>query len=240
MGVLSFANAKLNGRKAEKKIRKAEHKAIKVSAKAKAKAESAQEQKVRKKELRAAEKRDKAANKTSRKNAKASAKAQQKVAEADAKAAAEQTKQAAEAAMFTPAKMKRYLTVGRMVAPVAVPIAYRGAVAARAQFTEVKAKRAGVPASVLNQYGGPSASLRARIATARNSAARVGDAEQTGEGRAFVDAMSSRLDNLQIAADAADTMPPSQRKSAQRAIDNELSAIDNDLLARLNVHPDGN
>ncbi|WP_269430989.1 DUF6474 family protein [Gordonia sihwensis] len=32
-------------------------------------------------------------------------------------------------------------------------------------------------------------------------------------------------------------MPAQQRKNAQRAIDNELTAIDNDLLARLNVHP---
>ncbi|GEE00478.1 hypothetical protein nbrc107696_09240 [Gordonia spumicola] len=224
-------------RKAEKKIRKGEEKAIKYRAKAQAKAATAAERKLHKKDLRTEQKFHKKAQKSERKTAKVTAKAQSKVAAAEAKTIAEQAKADAAAAFFTPAKMKRFLTVGRMAAPIVVPIAYRGAVAARAQLTAYQAQRAGVPAAVLTQFGGPSAALRARIATSRDSAGKVAAAESTAEGRDFVAAMTGRLDNLQVAADAADVMPPAQRKSAQRAIDNELTAIDNDLLARLNVHP---
>lgn len=237
MGLLSSVRAQRTDRKADKKIRKGEEKAIKYRAKAQAKAESAAERKLRKKQLRTEDKFHKRAQKTERKTTKSSAKAQRKVAEAEAKIVAEQAKADAAKALFTPAKMKRFLTVGRMAAPVLVPIAYRGAVAARAQLTEVQARRAGVPAQVLTQFGGPSAALRARISTSRDSAVKVAATEQTAEGKAFVDAMTVRLENLEVAADAADAMPPAQRKSAQRAIDNELTAIDNDLLARLNVHP---
>ncbi|QRY62440.1 hypothetical protein JVX90_19060 [Gordonia sp. PDNC005] len=237
MGLLSSVREERTERKAEKKIRKGEEKAIKYRAKAEAKASTAAERKLRKKDLRTEQKFHKRAQKQERKTIKADAKAQQKVAAAEAKTVAEQSKAAAEAAFFTTTKMKRYLAVGRLAAPIVVPIAYRAAVAARAQLTELQAQRAGVPASVLTQFGGPSAALRARIATSRESAQKVAAAETTAEGRAFVDAMTGRLDNLLVAADAADTMPPAQRKSAQRAIDNELTAIDNDLLARLNVHP---
>ena len=242
MALLSTTRAKRSARKlerkAERKLRKIEKKAIKVRAKAQAKAESAEERKAHKQQLRTEHKFAKRGQREERKTVKASAKAQQKVAAAEAKTIAEQQKAEAAKALFTPAKIKRYLTVGRIVAPILAPIAYRGAVAARAQFTEVRAQRAGVPSALLTQFGGPSATLRARIASARESASRVGAAEQNAEGKAFVDAMTARLDNLQIAADTADSMPPAQRKSAQRAIDNELAAIDNDLLARLNVHPD--
>ncbi|GAC80971.1 MULTISPECIES: DUF6474 family protein [Gordonia] len=237
MGLLSSVREERTERKAEKKIRKGEEKAIKYRAKAQAKASTAAERKLRKKDLRTEQKFHKRAQKQERKTIKADAKAQQKVAAAEAKTVAEQSKAAAEAAFFTTTKMKRYLAVGRLAAPIVVPIAYRAAVAARAQLTEFQAQRAGVPASVLTQFGGPSAALRARIATSRDSAQKVAATESTAEGRAFVDAMTGRLDNLLVAADAADTMPPAQRKSAQRAIDNELTAIDNDLLARLNVHP---
>ncbi|GAA4682082.1 DUF6474 family protein [Gordonia humi] len=237
MGLLSSVRKTRTDRKAGKKIRKAEEKAIKFRAKAQAKAESAADRKLRKKELRTEHKFHKRGQKAERKTVKTSAKAQEKVAAAEAKSIAEQAKADAAKAMFTPAKMRRYLTVGRMAAPVLVPIAYRGAVAARAQLTQVRARRAGVPADVLTRYGGPSAALRARIATSRESATKVGAAENSAEGKAFVDAMSARLSNLEVAADAADAMPPAQRKSAHRAIDNELTAIDNDLLARLNVHP---
>lgn len=237
MGLLSSTSAKRAERKAAAKIRKAEEKAIRTRAKVQAEAESRESRKAAKRQLKDEHKFTKRAHKQDRKTAKTTGKVQQKVAAAEAKTIAEQAKADAAKAFFTPAKFKRYLTVARMVAPVVVPIAYRAAVNARSQVTAVKANRAGVPPALLTQYGGPSATLRARIAACQATAAEVAGLEQTAEGRDFVAAMTARLDNLKVAADAADTMPPQQRKNAQRAIDNELTAIDNDLLARLNVNP---
>lgn len=237
MGLLSSMSSKRAQRKADAKVRKAEEKAIRKRAEVQAEAESRASRKAQKRRLKDEHKFHKRAQKQDRKTVKATGKAQQKAAAAEAKAIAEQAKADAAAAFFTPAKMKRYLAVARMAAPIVVPIAYRAAVGARSQVTAVQARRAGVSPALLTQYGGPSASLRARIAACRATADEVAALEQSAEGKAFVSAMSSRLDNLQVAADAADTMPAQQRKNAQRAIDNELTAIDNDLLARLNVHP---
>ncbi|MGB3301136.1 DUF6474 family protein [Gordonia sp. (in: high G+C Gram-positive bacteria)] len=236
MGLLSSKGSTRATRKADKKVRKAEAKAIHARAKVQAKAESSADRAVKKQQLKDEHKFHKRSQKQERKTAKSSGKAQQKVAKAEAKTIAEQAKADAAAAMFTPAKLKRYLTVARMVAPIVVPIAYRAAIGARGQVTALQARRAGVPASLLTQYGGPSAPLRARIASSRATADEVAALQKSAEGQTFVAAMADRLDNLQVAVDAADTMPSAQRRNAQRAIDNELTAIDNDLLARLHVN----
>ena len=47
--------------------------------------------------------------------------------------------------------------------------------------------------------------------------------------------MSNRLANLSLAVDTAESMNPAERRNAHRAINNELSAIDADILARLGV-----
>lgn len=244
MGLLSSRQVRRAERKAEAKIRKAEQKALKTRVKLEARVGALEEKKRHKKALREEHKYLKKAHKAERKTTKTGIKAQketvksqEKAAAAEAKSLATQQKAAEKQGILTPAKVRRYLTVGKMVAPIAGPILYRGAIAARAEITAMQARRAGVPAALLTQHGGPSAPLRARIDAARTTAQKVAAQESTDEGRAFVDAMGKRLDNLVVATDAADTMPPSQRRAAQRAIGNELSAIDNDLLARLNVHP---
>ncbi|MFZ2511027.1 MAG: DUF6474 family protein [Gordonia sp. (in: high G+C Gram-positive bacteria)] len=244
MGLLSSRQVRRAERKAEAKIRKAEQKALKTRVKLEARVGALEEKKRHKKALREEHKYLKKAHKAERKTTKTGVKAEKKSANVQRKAAAEEAKAIAAQAKatqkqsaFAPAKIRRYLTVGKMVAPIAGPILYRGAIAARAEITAMQARRAGVPAELLTQHGGPSAPLRARIDAARNTAESVTAQETTAEGRAFVEAMGKRLNNLVVAVDAADTMPPAQRRAAQRAVGNELTAIDNDLLARLNVHP---
>ncbi|MCK0439093.1 DUF6474 family protein [Gordonia alkaliphila] len=237
MGLLSSRRASRVQRKAEAKIRKAEEKAVKTRVQLEAKVGAQEEARRHKKALKTEHKYQAKAHKAERKTTKSAGKAQQKVAAAEAKTVAAQAKVAEKQSLLNPAKVRRYLTVGRILAPIAGPILYRGAVAARSEITALQARRAGVPAATLTQFGGPSAALRARISTAQETAQKVGEADSTPESAAFVNTMLGRLNNLVVAADAADTMPPAQRRAAQRAISNELTAIDNDLLARLNVHP---
>ncbi|MFT3716434.1 MAG: DUF6474 family protein [Gordonia sp. (in: high G+C Gram-positive bacteria)] len=248
----SSREAKRHQRRVERKIRKAERKADRKQRRSAAKAEKkATEQKARiqvragadeqnralRKQLKTQRKHLKKSEREQRRTAKTTSKAQQKAASAEAKNLAAQAKAAEKQGLLHPTKVKRYLSVAKMLAPIAGPVIYRGSIAARQQINELQARRAGVPSHLLNQYGGPTAAQRARIDQTRATTERVAAQETTDEGVAFVQAMNGRLDNLVIAADAADTMPPTQRRAAQRAIDNELTAIDNDLLARLNVHP---
>lgn len=237
MGLSESRKARRVERKAEAKIRKAEAKAIKTRVKLEAKVGAHEETERHRKALRAEHKYHRKAQKAERKTAKVTSKAQQKASAAETKSVVEQAKATAPQGLLTPTKVKRYLAVAKLAAPVAGPLLYRAAIAARSEVTNLQARRAGVPAGLLSQYGGPSAPLRARIAAASESAVKVEGRESSAEGVAFVGTMRDRLDNLVVALDATDTMPPAQRRAAQRAVANELNAIDNDLLARLNVHP---
>src|SRR5690606_17415900 len=95
-----------------------------------------------------------------RKTAKQVAKAQEKVAKAETKKVAAEAKAVADARPLSPASVKRYLTVARLVAPIAAPIVYRAAVGARAQISALQAGRAGVSPEVLRQFSGHGAPLK--------------------------------------------------------------------------------
>ncbi|NDK91922.1 hypothetical protein GYA93_20465 [Gordonia desulfuricans] len=222
--------------------RKAERKALKAKAKYEAKFESKDRRKAakaeRKAEHRFREQELALERKNGRKLAKVerkNAKAQVKIAQAEAKTVAAEAKAAADAKPFSPASVRRYLTVARMVAPIVAPIAYRAAVAGRGRIAGLQAERAGVAPGLLSQYSGHGAPLAARIATTRTSLQKVAAQDSSADSRAFVAAMTKRLDNLSIAVDAAEPMSAAQRRTAHRAITDELSAIDADILARLGV-----
>lgn len=222
--------------KAAKKVREAEDELIRARAQIEAKAHHEEDRRQQRKRLKEERKHVTKTEKQARKTAKTQAKSTERAAAAEVSAAEKQRKLQDQSGKITPAKVSRYLAVSKLVAPIAVPLAYRAAVKTRESVLNVKANRAGVPAATLAKYGGPSAPLRARIDSARESVAQVRQQDTATEAQAFTEAMNARLDNLAIAVDTADSMPAQQRRAAQRAISNELGAIDSDLLARLAVH----
>ncbi|MFW0783799.1 DUF6474 family protein [Gordonia sp. CPCC 206044] len=215
--------------------RKAEAKALKAKARMEAKLEAKRHRKSERARRRDERKFRAKELKDQRKTAKVAGKAQSKAAKADAKATAAKAKAASDAKPFSPVSVRRYLTVARLVAPVVVPIAYRGAVAARGQITNLQARRAGVAPEVLRQFSGHGATLSARLSTTRAAVARVAGKDSSADAQEFVTAMTGRLDNLSVAVDAAEAMPPAQRRAAHQSIESELAAIDADVLARLGV-----
>lgn len=215
--------------------RRAEAKALKTKAKLEAKLEAKTARKDEKARRRDERKYRKKELKQERKTLKVAGKAQAKASKAEAKAIEAQAKADADAKRFSPASVRRYLMVARLLSPVVVPIAYRAAVAARGQVTAFQANRAGVAPDVLRQYSGHGATLSARISTTRAALQKVATKDTSDEGSAFVTAMTTRLDNLAIAVDTAEAMPPGQRKTAHQAVESELAAIDADILARLGV-----
>lgn len=222
--------------------RRAEAKALKAKAKLEAKLESKERRKLEKKgrraDRKAARKATAAAQKADRRSSKAVDKAHRaelKLAKENAKTEAVKAKAAADSRTLSAASVKRYLTVARLVAPIAAPVIYRVSISAREQLAAARASRAGVAPEVLRQFSGHGATLSARIATTRSSIDNLSAKDSSPEGSAFAAAMSARLANLATAVDAAEMMPPAQRRNAHAAIDRELSAIDGDILARLGV-----
>ncbi|GAB2656332.1 DUF6474 family protein [Gordonia jinhuaensis] len=204
--------------------KRAEAKALKAKAKLEARLSS----KNQRKEAKASRKHE---SKLAKKNAKATEKSDKnalKIAQANAAAAAD-------GKALSPARVKRYLSVARLVAPMVVPIAYRAAMSARDQITSVQASRAGVPVAEYNKFSGHGAALSARIAAADRSLDQLSSSHNDAETTTFVGTMRTRLTDLSNAVGASEHMPPTRRRKAHAAISRELEAIDADLLARLGV-----
>jgi hypothetical protein len=211
--------------------RKAEAKALKAKAKLEAKLAAKNETRKVKSAVRAERKLARQAVK-SQKHAE---KVQNKLAEKQIALAEQQTRIAAEG-RINPAKVKRFLGVTRILAPVLAPFVYRGVTAARQALDTQRAKQLGVPLAELGQFTGYGAKLSARIAGAERSTAEVlADKPGNKEVQQFGDAIKTRLSELSTAVRAAERMAPARRRSAHTAINNELDGIEADLLARLGV-----
>ncbi|OBF11021.1 DUF6474 family protein [Mycobacterium sp. ACS4331] len=205
--------------------RRAEARALKAKAKMEAKLEA-------KNEIR----RIKAEQRSAAKALKAQLRAQRESDRAAVKVAETQLKAVREGKFLSPGRVRRLLTVARLLAPVLVPIVYRGTTAVRGLLDERRADRLGVPLAQLGQFSGQGGALSARIAGAERSLRAVAEKNpKDAETKQFVSAITSRLTDLSAAVTAAENMPASQRRAAHTAISDQLDGIDADLMARLGV-----
>ncbi|MEE6167323.1 MULTISPECIES: DUF6474 family protein [unclassified Mycolicibacterium] len=205
--------------------RRAEARAIKAKAKLEARLTAKNEAR-----------RIKADRKAESKALKAQLKAQRDSDRNALKVAETQLQAAREGKLLSPTRIRRLLTVTRLLAPVLVPLVYRGAMAARGAIDERRADQLGVPLSQLGQFSGHGAQLSARIAGAEQSLRQVADkAPKDAETKQFVAAITDRLSDLSAAVAAAEHMPTARRRGAHAAIAAQLDGIDADLLARLGL-----
>ncbi|WP_319429126.1 DUF6474 family protein [Mycobacterium sp. RTGN5] len=205
--------------------RRAEARAIKARAKLDAKHSAKNE--VRR--IKSAERSENKAIRAQLKVARDADRTAVKVAEAQLKAARE-------GKLLSPTRIRRALTVSRLLAPVVVPVVYRAAIAARGAIDERRADRLGVPLSQLGQFSGVGGQLSARIGGAENSLRQVAEKKpKDSETKQFVAALTERLSALSAAVTAAENMPGPRRRDAHAAIAEQLDGIEADLMARLGV-----
>ncbi len=205
--------------------RRAEARALKAKAKMEAKLAAKNETK-----------RIRAAERSESKAIRAQLKAQRDADRTAVKVAETQLRTAREGRLFAPARVRRTLTVSRLLAPVVVPVAYRAAVAARGVIDERRAERLGVPLTALGQFSGQGGRLSARISGAESSLRQLSaNKPKDGETKQFVAAMTERLTSLSSAVTAAENMPGPARRTAQQSIAAQLDGVEGDLLARLGV-----
>jgi hypothetical protein len=212
-------------RRKSRATRRAEARAIKAKAKLEARLSA-------KNEVR----RFKAEQKAQTRALKTQLRAQRESDRAALKVAETQLKAAREGKLFSPTKVRRVLTVTRLLAPVAVPLVYRASIAARGYVDERRADRLGVPLTQLGQFSGHGAELSARISGAEQSLRLLTDKRpKDAETKQFVSAMNERLSDLAAAVAAAENMPSARRRPAHAAISEQLDGLDADLMARLGV-----
>lgn len=212
-------------RRKSRATRRAEARAIKAKAKLEARLSAKNEAR-----------RIKADARRQTKALKAGLKAQRDSDRAALKVAETQLRAVREGKLLSPTRIRRGLTIARMLAPVVVPIAYRAAIAARGFVDERRADRLGVPLSQIGQFSGSGGALSSRIAGAEQTLAKVADKKpKDAETKQFVSAVTDRLRDLAAAVTAAENMPTARRKAAHAAITEQLDGIDADLMARLGV-----
>jgi hypothetical protein len=216
-------------RRKSRATRRAEARAIKRAAKTKAKLEA-------KLAAKNDARRYKADRKDQSRALKATLRAQRDSDRAALKVAEAQLKAAREGKLLSPTRVRRTLTVSRLLAPILVPLAYRAAVAARGLLDQRRADRLGVPLSQLGQFSGHGAALAARIAGAEQTLQQVAAKKpKDAETKQFVAAVTDRLTDLSAAVTAAENMPTQRRRAAHDSIGAQLDGIDADLLARLGI-----
>lgn len=212
-------------RRKTRATRRAEARAIKAKAKLEAKLAAKNDAR-----------RIKAAHRAETSALKAQLKAQRDSDRAALKVAQTQLKAAREGKLFSPTRIRRVLTVTRLLAPIVVPVAYRAAISARGYIDQRRADRLGVPLSQVGQFNGHGAQLSARIGGAEQSLRRVAENKpKDAETKQFVAAITERLGDLSAVVAAAEHMPTPRRRSAHAAIEHQLDGIDADLMARLGV-----
>ncbi len=205
--------------------RKAEARAIKAKAKLEARLAAKNEAR-----------RIKADHKAQTNALNAQLKAQRSSDKAALKVAETQLKAVREGKFFSPTRIRRALTVSRLLAPIVVPVVYRAAIAARGFVDERRADRLGVPLSQIGQFSGHGAALSARIAGAEHSLRLVAEKKpKDAETKQFVTAITERLRDLSAAVTAAENMAASRRRASHAAIADQLDGIDADLMARLGL-----
>ena len=187
--------------------RRAEARAIKARAKLEARLAA-----------RAEDRRFKAAQRSEGRALKAQLKSQRDSDRAAVLTAQAQLRAVREGKLLSPTRIRRTLTVARLLAPIVAPLVYQAATAARGLIDERRAD------------------LSARIAGAEQTLRLVQEknAKDT-ETKQFAAAIGSRLADLSSAITAAQNMPNPRRRAAHSAISEQLDGIEADLMARLGV-----
>lgn len=212
-------------RRKSRATRRAEARAIKAKAKLEARLTAKNEARRIKSDQKSAQRALKAQVKAQRDSDRNAL----KVAEAELKAARE-------GRLLSPTRVRRVLTVTRLLAPVLVPLIYRAATASRGALDERRADRLGVPLAQLGQFSGHGAELSARISGAEQTLRQVAEKKpKDAETKQFVTAITERLNDLAAAVTAAENMPTARRRGAHAAIAAQLDGIDADLMARLGL-----
>jgi len=212
-------------RRKSRATRRAEARAIKTKAKLEARLSAKNDAR-----------RYKAAQKAENRAVKAQLQALRESDRTALKIAETQLQAAKEGKLFAPGRIRRVLTVARLIAPIAVPLVYRVSISARGIIDERRADRLGVPLSQLGQFSSHGAQLSARISGAEHSLRLVADKKpKDAETKQFVAAITDRLTDLAAAVTAAENMPTARRRAAHAAIATQLDGIDADLMARLGV-----
>ncbi|WBT08646.1 DUF6474 family protein [Corynebacterium sp. SCR221107] len=132
-----------------------------------------------------------------------------------------------QAGKFNKDRVLRYAAATRALAPVVVPLIYRGVTTVREQLNAQRAAKLGVSSDELASFSGYGAPLQARIAGMRKSVS------VSSLPKGFITDCQERLDELSEAVNNAEFMGPEQRVRAHRSIAKDLDALGQQIQEKI-------
>ncbi|MCQ9353265.1 DUF6474 family protein [Corynebacterium sp. 153RC1] len=189
-----------------------------IDAKAKIKAAEAQARQEVKEAHKLELRRTKLLTKAEKRVSKEEAKGLKRKRKHDEKMAKELTQQM-RAGKFNKDTVMRYSGAARAIAPLALPLAFRGLMAIREYLNGRRANALGVSRADLGRFAGHGAEQKARIEAMRSSL------KVTNLPQGFKEDAKDRLEELEDSANNAEYMTPELRTRALRAISADLDQI---------------
>lgn len=122
---------------------------------------------------------------------------------------------------------KRYAGAARTLAPLLIPVIYRGITWAKEQRIQSRSQKLGVRPDQLSQFNGHGAPVKARIAGISNNV------QESDLPRGFVIDVEDRLKELSAAVDNAEYMTIEQRRRAHASINKDLDQIISEIDTKL-------
>ncbi|MBV7282220.1 MULTISPECIES: DUF6474 family protein [unclassified Corynebacterium] len=131
------------------------------------------------------------------------------------------------AGKFNKKNAQRYAGFARTLAPLLLPLVYRGITWAKEQRIQQRSRKLGVAPEQLAQFNGHGAAVKARIA---GISANV---EKSSLPHGFVMDVEDRLKELDAAVDNAEFMTVEQRRRSHASINRDLDQIMHEVNSKL-------
>jgi hypothetical protein len=122
--------------------------------------------------------------------------------------------------------------IGPAIAPVVVPFVAKAVASLRSMKDARRASKLGIPLDDLAKFSGKGGVLSARIAGLLDVVAEL---RSRGQDTRFADETETTLGQLASAVRAAERMPKTRRKTAHRAVSQELDQLEDRLMHKLGI-----
>lgn len=126
---------------------------------------------------------------------------------------------------FSPKMATKWVSGARVLAPIAIPLFYRGMTLLQGRQLSSTAKQWGLSSGQLAQFRGEGAPMKARIENIR--------IQLKNAPSGFARDAESRLEQLKAAISSAERMPTQQRQRALSKVSAELDSIQGEVHSKV-------
>lgn len=135
--------------------------------------------------------------------------------------------------LLTTKLVKRYLGISQLLAPVLLPILYKGIVSSREFIQNSRAKKLGIPVEKVNTFFGAEAKEKARLYNLENTLSKL--AERYESVPSSVKNMQEEITHLNFALQSVSTMSNENKKAALKNITTKINDLEKQILTQLEV-----